>query len=143
MADNSNPWSDSLDKTQERNARTLDKAMAAAQPGAVFGEPVRKDGYTIITANEVMAGGGYGFGMGEGISPQAPGEPNQAQSSQAGGAGGGGGGGGFSNGRPVAVIVMGPDGVEIKPILDVTKLGIAGISAWIAIIASIRSIFKK
>ncbi len=143
MADNSSEWVQSLDRTEERNAQVMDKVLAAAQPGVVYGPPVSKDGYTIITANEIMAGGGYGFGKGAGTAPTAPGETDQSQAAAPGGAGGGGGGGGFSNGRPVAVIVMGPDGVDVKPIVDVTKLGIAGISAWIAIIATLRSIFKK
>jgi uncharacterized spore protein YtfJ len=39
--------------------------------------------------------------------------------------GGGGGGGGTSSGRPVAVISVGPDGVEVEPIVDVTKIGLA------------------
>ena len=38
---------------------------------------------------------------------------------------GGGGGGGFSMARPVAVISVGPEGVRVEPIVDVTKLGLA------------------
>ena len=34
------------------------------------------------------------------------------------------------NGRPVAVISIGPDGVKVETIVDVSKLGIAAISAW-------------
>ncbi len=143
MADSTNEWVQALDKTEERNAQVMDKVLAAAQPGAVYGAPVNKDGYTIITANEVMAGGGYGYGKGAGTAPPPPGETDQAKMMSAVSAGGGGGGGGYSNARPVAIIVMGPDGVDVKPIIDVTKLGIAGISAWIAIIATLRSVFKK
>ncbi len=140
MADNNDQWVQSLDKTEERNAQIMDKVLSAAQPGAVYGAPVAKDGYTVITANEVMAGGGYGYGKGSGTAPATPDQP---QETSPGGIGGGGGGGGFSNGRPVAAIVIGPDGVQIQPIVDVTKLGIAGITAWIAIITTLRAIFKK
>jgi uncharacterized spore protein YtfJ len=37
----------------------------------------------------------------------------------------GGGGGGGSGGRPVAIIDIGPDGVSIKPIMDITKVALA------------------
>ena len=41
-----------------------------------------------------------------------------------GGGGAGGGGGGWSQGRPVAVIRITPAGVEVKPVIDVTKSGL-------------------
>jgi hypothetical protein len=40
-----------------------------------------------------------------------------------------GGGGGFYA-RPVASIVIGPDGVKIQPIADATKIAIVVMSAW-------------
>ena len=49
---------------------------------------------------------------------------------------GGSGGGGGSSGRPVAVIVVGPDGVEVKPIFDVTKFGLAVLTAWAVMLAT-------
>jgi hypothetical protein len=33
----------------------------------------------------------------------------------------------------VAAIVIGPDGVKIEPIVDVTKIGLAAIGAWLSI----------
>ena len=48
--------------------------------------------------------------------------------------GGGGGGGGGSVGRPVAVIRIGAHGIEVKPVLDLTKLGmtllVSALAAW-------------
>ena len=41
------------------------------------------------------------------------------------GYGGGGGGGGFSAGRPVAAIIVEPEGVRIEPIVDPTKIALA------------------
>jgi len=41
----------------------------------------------------------------------------------AGGSGVGMGGG--ASARPVAVVVIGPEGVEVKPVFDATKIGIA------------------
>ncbi len=49
------------------------------------------------------------------------------------------GGGGGSSGRPVAIIVVGPVGVAVKPIFDITKVALAGIAAWITVL----TIFRK
>ena len=101
--------------------------MAAAQPGAVFGEPVTAEGQTIITANEVIGGGAMGFGGGAGVGPtpaeeemEEEGEPKRST-----GVGGGSGSVGGSMGRPVAAIVLNQDGVRVEPIIDVTKVGLA------------------
>ncbi|MDQ3811084.1 MAG: hypothetical protein M3336_12415 [Chloroflexota bacterium] len=104
----------------------MDRAYAAAQPGAVFGSPVEANGYTVITASEVAAGGGFGVGSGTAPRPEGAAEAS-------GGGGSGGGGGGGSMARPVAVIVIGPDGVKVKPVLDVGKLALAAVTAWAAI----------
>jgi len=36
-------------------------------------------------------------------------------------------------GRPVAAIVIGPDGVQVKPVLDMTKIGLTALGAWSAV----------
>jgi uncharacterized spore protein YtfJ len=115
----------SVDRYQEQGQAWMDKLLAAAQPGAVFGEPVKAGDYTLITASEVGAGGGFGFGFGGGVSPvdisrEAPGEKKEDNS---GGSGIGGGGG--SAGRPVAAIIIGPEGVRVEPVVDVTKIALA------------------
>jgi hypothetical protein len=47
-------------------------------------------------------------------------------------------------GRPVAVIVVGPDGVEVKPVFDITKLAITALGAFGAAAAvSLRLLSKK
>ncbi len=138
---------DDLNKTEERSMQIIEKIFAAAQPGAVFGAPVVSGEYTVITANEVGAGGGIGYGKGGGSAPQGDesktvegsASQNKAPSS---GFGVGGGGGGGSGGRPVAVIVIGPNGVEVKPIIDATKLGLAGITTWVAMLGTLRKLFK-
>jgi uncharacterized spore protein YtfJ len=43
--------------------------------------------------------------------------------------GGGGAGGGAALGRPVAVISIGPHGVAVEPIVDVTKIALAFVTA--------------
>jgi uncharacterized spore protein YtfJ len=112
-----------------QNEKIIDKLYAAAQPGAVFSAPVINGEYTVITASEVGAGGGFGFGMGS-----APKQSDSDESGEDNAVGGAGGGGGGSLGRPVAAIVIGPDGVKIRPILDATKLAIAAIGAWSAVV---------
>ena len=115
-----------VDKYQEQGQEWMERLLAAAQPGAVFGEAVTSGSYTIITASEIAAGGGFGFGFGGGESPagtsgETPGEKQE----NTGGGGGGIGGGGGSSGRPVAAIVIGPEGVRIEPVVDVTKIALA------------------
>ena len=138
----------SMDKSQEESMKVVDKIFAAAQPGAVYGVPVVSGSYTVITASEVAAGGGFGFGRGLGGAPatpssQMPGEQaSQAQHHESVGGGGGGGGGGGSSGRPVAIIVIGPDGVRIRPVVDATKLALAGITAWGAMAVMLRKMRK-
>jgi uncharacterized spore protein YtfJ len=72
----------------------------------------------VITAQSVEVGGGFGFGTG---------------SDSAGNLGGGGGGGGGGKGRPVAVIEVGPAGVEIHPVIDFTRLGVAVLGTLLAL----------
>jgi hypothetical protein len=70
---------------------------------------------TVITAIAVERAGGFGFGAGGG------GEGPQE------GSGGGGGGGGSAQGRPVAVIEVGPSGVMVQPVVDVTKIAVTAL----------------
>ena len=57
--------------------------------------------------------------MGFGSGPSGGNEQRQMVVGQGGGAGGG------ATGRPIAVIVMSPDGVRVEPILDMTKVVLA------------------
>jgi uncharacterized spore protein YtfJ len=124
-------------KTQEQSKEVVEKLFEVAQPEAVFSEPVTAGEYTVITASEVSVGMGFGYGIGGGTAPEeaaeeASGEGEapdaeevEAEVGEASGFGGGGGGGGFSMGRPVAVISVGPGGVHVEPVRDVTKIGLA------------------
>jgi len=137
-----------IDKANGQAATMLEKVFAAAQPGAVYGQPVTAEGYTVITAAEVTSGGGFGMGMGLGPASRsdataaptveaAP--PEDRETGAGGGVGGGGGGGGGAMGRPVAVIAIGPDGVTIKPVVDTTKLALAGLTAWATMLGLLRA----
>ena len=118
-------------KNQEQAAELVEKLFAVAQPGAVYGEPVTAEGYTVISASEVSVSMGFGYGIGggkgiesaegEAVSEDEP----EGENGEARGFGGGGGGGGISTGRPVAVISIGPEGVRVEPIVDATKIALA------------------
>lgn len=106
---------DITDVESETSAlNTISRLFDVYQPGVVFGEPTSVGDHTVITAAEVHVGMGLGFGRGAG---------GDEEGSSGEGAGGGGGGG--SAGRPVAAIIIGPDGVQVEPIVDVTKLALA------------------
>lgn len=129
MSKRSNEVAQSGDMNPQQIVETIaDKLFAAAHTRAVYGEPVTSGNYTVITASEVGSGGGGGGGGGYGPTPQKPApEGTMAEAQQAepmvGGSGVGMGGGAFA--RPVAVVVIGPEGVEVKPVFDMTKIGIA------------------
>jgi uncharacterized spore protein YtfJ len=108
-------------KNTEQAMKVLSRLFEVAKPAAVYSEPVVAGDRTVITASEVSVGIGLGLGGG---------------GDKAGDGGSGGGGGGGSMARPVAVISIGPGGVDVEPVVDVTKLGIAFITAlgalWLA-----------
>lgn len=83
--------------------KTMERLVAVAQPGTVFGEPTASGDHTVIMASEVSVAMGLGFGLG-------------------------GGGGGVASGRPVAVISVGPDGVQVRPVVDPTKIALAALT---------------
>jgi uncharacterized spore protein YtfJ len=127
------------DQAGEQVPKILERILAAAQPGAVFGQPVDAGSYTHIPASEVTSGGGFGVGLGRAPAPR----PDKKQSPPAeaappagkqsiGGSGFGGGGG--SMGRPVAIIAIGPNGVTVRPVVDLTKIALAALTASAAML---------
>ncbi len=141
----SDPATSPMEKTAEQVPKMLEKIFAAAQPGAVYGQPVSAGDYTVITASEVASGGGFGFGWGSGPAPSARqqpgGESSQTELQHAGGGGMGGGGG--ARGRAVATIVISPNGVRVEPIVDVNKIALAAMTALGAMIVTLLTIRKK
>lgn len=128
------PTSTLLTLTEGREkqfSNVIEKVYSAAQPGAVYSEPVTVGNYTVIMASEIMVGGGFSSGLGFGspsASAQHSEETSQSQAQPTSRGGGGIGAGGGSSGRPVAIISIGPDGVTVKPIVDVTKIALAGVT---------------
>ena len=99
-------------------ARMAERVGAKASVKAVFGEPIERDGLTIIPVAKVR----WGFGGGAGAKPIAAGQGEPTDDD--GGpmddtlemsTGAGGGGGAFAD--PIGYIEIGPDGAEFKPIV--------------------------
>jgi uncharacterized spore protein YtfJ len=95
---------------------TLDTFLAAGSVEAVYGSPVEQGETLIIPAAEVLSAMGFGVGSGTNDASEASNE------------GGGGGGGGYVFSRPVAVVIASPEGVRIEPVVDVTKIALAGLT---------------
>lgn len=112
-----------IDHVGDRIEATLANITSDAAAAPVFGHPEYVGDRVIITAAAVTRAGGFGFGGGGG------GEPTMTEF----GTGGGGGGGGTAEGRPVAVIDIGPEGVTVRPVLDFTKIGLVLLSGVFAL----------
>ncbi len=104
----------------------LTAIFGEAEPGTIFSKPEAVGDGLVFTASAWERAGGFGFGSGYG---SADGDPS---------AGSGGGGGGASQGRPVAVIRVSPDGIQVKPVLDFTKIGITVVMAFVGILGMQR-----
>jgi uncharacterized spore protein YtfJ len=113
----------------------LEKVPEEINVDAVFGKPETVGERTLIPVAELS----YGFGVGAGTAPatneaccaQEGGdadEPAEDEEEQAVGAGGGAG----ARARPIAYIEVGPDGTQVKSIIDEQKVALAGIllSVW-------------
>jgi len=100
---------------------TMEQFLSAANVNAVYGMPIEQGDQLIIPSAEVLSIAGFGMGYGSGSD--ASGETPSS------GEGGGGGGGGRVLSRPVAVIVATNNQVQIKPVIDLTKVILAWITA--------------
>ena len=85
----------------------MESFFGAASPSTVFSEPHLVGDELVFTAGAWERAGGFGFGGGDDERDNG---------------GGGAGGGGVSGARPVAVIRVTPEGTEVTPVADVTKI---------------------
>ena len=115
----------------------------AADVRTVFGEPIERDGVTIVPVATVRAGGGGGGGDGpparEGVPSPAPdGGPDRPE------APGGGVGGGYGvTARPVGIYVIRDGDVRFQPALDLPRIILGGqLVAALALLVA-RSILKR
>ena len=107
----------------EQVSRALERAGSgegAVGPATVVGD------HTVIPLIETFASGGFGGGSGVGIDGGSE------------GSGGGGGGGGIGRSRTIAVADVGPEGVKIRPVIDITGLALPAVSAIAALIVGGR-----
>jgi len=107
-----------------------DRVGLRANARAVFGDPVERDGVTVIPVAKVR----YGFGGGGGVNAEPEGEANQ----------GGGGGGGVSA-SPVGYIEIHDGRAEFVRIPDLTSnwpmVLAGGIAAWLGL-RGLRALFR-
>ncbi|HMF81783.1 MAG TPA: hypothetical protein VKI01_00755 [Acidimicrobiia bacterium] len=103
----------------EHVSRALERAGSgegAVGPATVVGDR------TVIPLVETYATGGFGGGSGVGVDGASE------------GSGGGGGGGGLGRSRTIAVADVGPEGVKIRPVVDVTGLALPAVTALAALL---------
>jgi uncharacterized spore protein YtfJ len=124
------------ERTRGQMVDLIEKLYAVTRPGAVFSEPIVAEGTTVITASEVSVGLGIGFGMGSGTGQVE--EENETDDAPE-GSGSAGGGGGGASGRPVAVISVNKYGVEVEPVVDVTKVSLGFFAAFTSLVIMLGS----
>lgn len=103
----------------------LGRAADAAQVRRVFGEPIERDGVTIIPTASVRGGAGGGGGRGA----KEEGE-------------GAGGGYGFMA-HPAGVFVVRGDQVDWRPALDLGKVILGGQLVAVTFLLVLRSILRR
>ena len=128
-------------QNQSEATAVLDKLVTTARAEAVFSQPVTQGEHTVITASEVSVAMGLGFGSGGGETPSETDEDGKMVGAGYGG-GGGGGGGGSAAARPVAAIIIGPEGVRVEPIVDATKIALAFFTTLGAMLLMFRGMKK-
>jgi uncharacterized spore protein YtfJ len=102
---------------------TMEEFLAAADVRVVYGEPIQHDDTIIIPTAEVLCGLAFGVGSGRGSDVE------ENSTKPASGSASGGVGGGRILSRPVAVVVASPEGVRVEPVVDITKIALAGLTA--------------
>lgn len=123
----SDPDPSDLSKLSGRMVDALEAIFGPASTDAVFSRPEHVGEEVVITAAAWERAGGFGLGGGGGTSPE--GET---------GSGAGAGGGGASQGRPVAIIRIGPDRTEIRPVIDLTKLAVTLVLSALGVWRALR-----
>jgi uncharacterized spore protein YtfJ len=115
--------------------RIMEKMGGQAHVTSVFGEPIERDGLTVIPVARLR----WFFGAGMGSGPtEASGDDAPAGTGE--GSGGGGGGGA----EPVGYVEIGPHGAIFRPIEDANQMPSAALvlAAGISAALLIRAITK-
>ena len=104
----------------------LNQARDALTVKRVFGEPIERDGVTIIPVAKVMGGAGGGAGSSSGEE-----------------AGSGSGGGFGIRAVPAGVYVVRGDTVRWEPALDLNRVILGGQVVAVVLLMIVRSILKS
>jgi uncharacterized spore protein YtfJ len=130
----------------ERMFDTLEGLRSTASVDAAFGQPQEVKGRTMISVSTVQVGMGLGFG--QSVTEDAPVAPGPASGEPQAGADevpAGSGGGGGARARPLAMIEVTPERTVVHPIVDETRVALAGIAlgAWMFLLLylTLRAIF--
>jgi uncharacterized spore protein YtfJ len=132
-----------MDEKVIANTEPIQQMLQRVGAAAVFGEPTTQNSVVIIPVAQTQFGFGYGGGYGRG------GKEPMAEDVAAEGTGEGGGGGGGAGARstPRGFIRISADEVKFEPIIDETRIPLAGIlmAAWVVfwVMATIRVIAKS
>jgi uncharacterized spore protein YtfJ len=100
-------------------ARALERAASGE---GVVGRATTVGERAVVPLLETYAAGGFGGGSGTGVDSGSR------------GGGGGGGGGGVGRSRAIAIAIVGPEGVKLRPVVDVTGLALPAASAVAALL---------
>lgn len=134
--ENENPPAATAAAVLDNAARLLD----TARPSAVFAEPVTSGDTTVIGAAEVLSGAVFGGGGGSSPATDGDGRPLPDATDNV---GLGAGVGGFATSRPVAVVIIDNNGARVEPVVDVTKLGLAALTAFGSIFFMFSRMFRR
>jgi uncharacterized spore protein YtfJ len=111
-------------------SRVLSEAQDTITVRRVYGEPIEKEGLTVIPAAKVRGGGGGGGGSGP--------EDEEGHSM------GSGGGAGFGVvAQPAGAFVVRGDHVEWRPAIDVQKIVLAAFAFSGLVILALRSVLTR
>jgi uncharacterized spore protein YtfJ len=124
MNDQIVPVRDDENQPFQTVSKVLEKFSAAARVEAVYHEPFVHGENMIIPAAEIITALGFGVGKSESDNGKSD-------------TGGGGGGGGTVFSRPVAVIISNAEGVKIRPVFDLTKVALAGMTTGIILFGTL------
>ena len=120
----------------ERMFRVVEDLGGTASADAAFGEPVEVEDKILISVAETVKGFGMAFHEQIVEGEQDVPLPDEQEPMGVGGAG---------KARPVAVVEVTPEGTVIRPVVDETKVFLAGIAlmGWILlwVVAAVRSVF--
>ncbi|MBG0816538.1 spore germination protein GerW family protein [Planomonospora sp. ID82291] len=115
--------------------RLAEQARDTTAVNRVFGEPVTRDGVTVIPVAKIAGGGGGGWGAGRQTGTR-PGNDTGNDTGE-------GGGGGFGLGAaPAGVFVIKDGDVRWQPALDVNRIVLGAQIVGVVLLLTIRTVTR-